>query len=193
MSKCRRDDSGSNADAEHEIGSVSSMTSNLGQSRKKPMHKPVNYHGQLQWKARLYLDLSGKQFEDLEYVEKPPPEIDKDTEMSEDDATGFFESSRSSPVALFIGGQSSTSDPRTLKTNIAGSHNATTTTNSNTHNTHNNSRPMTDCNNIITNHHYYQAPVQNYNLLFVVLVVIGLLLLSQYQRPIADLPQAAYR
>ncbi|KAF9261565.1 hypothetical protein L218DRAFT_945971 [Marasmius fiardii PR-910] len=78
------------------------------------------------------------------HQKKPPPEIDKDTEMSDEDS-------------------------QTSKTNVTGSHNATTMTNSNSHNTHNNSRPMTDCNNIIANHHYYQAPIQNHSPLFVVL------------------------
>ncbi|KAF9254639.1 hypothetical protein L218DRAFT_459477 [Marasmius fiardii PR-910] len=122
------------------------------------------------------------QLKDLEYVEKPPPEIDKNVgSCGEAAGTDFFESSRPLPASLFSNDQSSISKFRTSKTNVTGSHNATTTTNSNSHNmTTTTSRPMTNCHNvtthhIITNHHRYKAPVQNHNLFSVVLVAVLLL------------------
>ncbi|KAF9261496.1 hypothetical protein L218DRAFT_500750 [Marasmius fiardii PR-910] len=136
-----------------------------------------------------FLLAGNDKIEDLECVEKPPPEIDKNNELSDrnDDAREQASaSSRSLPSAILISGdQKSTSSIGTRRTDIADSHNTATTSNCNSHNTMTtSSRPKTLSNsqnvtyNYVTHHHY---PVHTGIMIFVLLGVTFLSLsIAQY-------------
>ncbi|KAF9261491.1 hypothetical protein L218DRAFT_1001758 [Marasmius fiardii PR-910] len=130
----------------------------------------------------MFLLTDNDKIENLECVERPPPEIDKNGELpdrGDDVMEQASASSRSLPSAILISGdQKSTSSTGTRRTDIADSHNTATTSNFNSHNTTTtSSRPKTFSNshnvtyNYVTHNHY---PVHT-GIMVVVLLGVSLL------------------